>query len=316
VRAASISVDLDSLSHYCRIHGLDDSLLDTGARQLIYTVALPRFLELFSRLSVPFTLFAVGEDLQEPAVQASLRSARSMNGEIGNHSFAHDYALASRTPLAIGSDLARAHRAISEATGTAPSGFRAPGYALSPALYQAIAAQGYRYDSSVFPAVPYYLAKALVMGMLAIRKQPSGAHLDTPRVLLAPARPYWPNPAQPYRRGSGAVLELPIATVPGTRLPFIGTFALAFPSLVVEAAYRSMSHFELFNFELHALDLLDAEDEIPAPLAQRQRDLQVSWSKKKARLEQILRRLREDRELLTLADAASRLAQKVPCSRA
>jgi len=314
VRAACISVDLDSLSHYCRIHGLDDALLDGRARELIYTVALPRFLEMFSRLSIPFTLFAVGEDLQAPAALASLKNARSMNAEIGNHSFAHDYALASRAPLAIGSDLARAHQAIAEATGTAPLGFRAPGYALSPALYQAIAALGYRYDSSVFPAVPYYFAKALLMGALAIRRQPSGAHLDTPRVLFAPTKPYWPNPSQPYRRGSGAVLELPIATAAWTRVPFIGTFALAFPSLVVEAAYRSMSHFELFNFELHALDLLDAEDQIPAPLAKRQRDLQVGWAKKRTRLEEILRRLREDRELTTLANAAARLAKKMPCS--
>ena len=315
MRAACISVDLDSLSHYCRIHGLDDALLDKRARQLIYTVALPRFLELFSRLSIPFTLFAVGEDLQEPVAQASLQSARTMNAEIGNHSFAHDYALASRSPLAIGSDLARAHQAIAEAIGTAPLGFRAPGYALSPALYQAIAAQGYQYDSSVLPAVPYYLAKAVVMGALAIRGQASGAHLDSPRTLLAPVRPYWPNPSRPYRRGPGAVLELPIATAPWTRLPFIGTFALAFPSLVVEAAYRSMNHFEFFNFELHAVDLLDAEDQIPALLAKRQRDLQVSWSKKRTRLEEILKRLREDRELMTLADAATRLAQKVPCLR-
>ena len=316
MRAACVSVDLDSLSHYCRIHGLDEALLDRRARQLIYTVALPRFFDLFSRLSIPFTLFAVGEDLQEPPAQAALQSARSMDGEIGNHSFAHDYALASRASIAIGSDLAKAHQAIAEATGTAPLGFRAPGYALSPALYQAIAAQGYQYDSSVFPAVPYYLAKAVVMGTLAIRRQPSRAQLDTPRVLFAPARPYWPNPAQPYRRGPGAVLELPIATAPWTRAPFIGTFALAFPRLVVEAAYRSMSRFELFNFELHAVDLLDAGDEIPAPLAKRQRDLQVSWRKKKTRLEQILKRLKEDRELMTLAQAAARLAPRVPCSTA
>ena len=113
MRAACISVDLDSLSHYCRIHGLDDALLDKRARQLIYTVALPRFLELFSRLSIPFTLFAVGEDLQEPVAQASLQSARTMNAEIGNHSFAHDYALASRSPLAT----ARASQAAKSGAG-------------------------------------------------------------------------------------------------------------------------------------------------------------------------------------------------------
>ena len=37
---------------------------------------------------------------------------------------------------------------------------------------------------------------------------------------------YRPDPQQPYRRGAGAVLELPMTVTPGVRFPFIGTFAL------------------------------------------------------------------------------------------
>lgn len=305
---ACISVDLDSLPHYCRIHGLDDSLLDSRARELVYTVALPRFIELFSKLSIPATLFVVGEDLENEAARAALKAAQSEKIEIGNHSFSHDYALASRAALTVAADLSKAHHAIADATGAEPVGFRAPGYALSGALYQAIGALGYQYDSSVFPAAPYYAAKALVMGTLVVLRRPSGAYLDTPRVLLAPPQPYWPDPTHPYRRGSGQVLELPISTAPWTRIPFIGTFALVFPPLVVQAAYRSMRQTKLFNFELHALDLLDQEDGVPAELAKRQRDLEVRWSKKRARLEKILKQLQQDRELMTLARAAARLA--------
>ncbi len=238
---ACISVDLDSLPHYCRIHGLDDSLLDSRARQLVYTVALPRFIELFSKLSIPATLFVVGEDLENEAARAALKAAQSEEIEIGNHSFSHDYALASRAALTVAADLSKAHQAIAHATGAAPVGFRAPGYALSGALYQAIGTLGYQYDSSVFPAAPYYAAKALVMGALVLLRRPSGAYLDTPRVLLAPPQPYWPDPTHPYRRGSGQVLELPISTAPWTRIPFIGTFALVFPPLVVRRSSRSGS---------------------------------------------------------------------------
>jgi peptidoglycan-N-acetylglucosamine deacetylase len=307
VLPACISVDLDSLPQYCRIYGLDDSLLDSRARQLAYTVALPRFIELFSKLSVPATLFVVGEDLESEAARSALKAARAEKIEIGNHSFKHDYRLAARGSLTASSDLSKAHHAIAEATGAAPVGFRAPGYAISGALYQAISALGYRYDSSVFPALPYYAAKALVMGALFLLRRPSAAHLDTPRVVLAPPQPYWPDPTDPYRRGSGQVLELPISTAPWTRIPFIGTFALVFPPLVVQAAYRSMRQTKLFNFELHALDLLDQEDGIPAELAKRQRDLRVSWFTKRARLENMLKQLQEDRELVTLAEAAARL---------
>ncbi len=69
-----------------------------------------------------------------------------------------------------------------------------------------------------------------------------------------------------------------------------------------------MRQTKLFNFELHALDLLDREDGVPAELAKRQRDLEVRWSKKRARLEKILKQLQQDRELMTLARAAARLA--------
>ncbi|HYO69594.1 MAG TPA: polysaccharide deacetylase, partial [Archangium sp.] len=41
-RLASISVDLDSEPHSCRIHGLPESLLDARARGLVYTTAVPR----------------------------------------------------------------------------------------------------------------------------------------------------------------------------------------------------------------------------------------------------------------------------------
>jgi len=69
-----------------------------------------------------------------------------------------------------------------------------------------------------------------------------------------------------------------------------------------------MRQTKLFNFELHALDLLDQEDGVPAELAKRQRDLEVRWSKKKSRLEEMLKQLQQDRELMTLARAAARLA--------
>jgi hypothetical protein len=69
-----------------------------------------------------------------------------------------------------------------------------------------------------------------------------------------------------------------------------------------------MRQTKLFNFELHALDLLDHEDGVPAELAKRQRDLEVRWSTKRARLEKMLKQLQQDRELMTLARAAARLA--------
>ncbi|MBF5042850.1 polysaccharide deacetylase family protein [Aggregicoccus sp. 17bor-14] len=308
VSLASASVDLDSLPHYCRIHGLDERLLDERARRLVYGVALPRLLECFERAGAPATLFAIGEDLALPGASAALAAAHASGHEVASHSFSHDYALSRRAPGDILEDLARADAALEAATGRAPVGFRAPGYTLSAALYRACEARGYRYASSTFPAAPYYAAKATVMGALALARRPSRSVLDSPRVLLAPRTPYWPDPAAPYRRGEGRVLELPVSVTPGLRFPVIGTFVATLPGAVTASLYRALRRDALFNLELHAVDALDASDGIPEALVRRQRDLRVRASLKLERLAALLARVRAERELLPLCQAAERLA--------
>ncbi len=307
-RLAALSVDLDTLPHYCRIHGLPESLLDERARELVYAVAVPRLRELWASLGVPGTFFAIGEDVAQPQAARALREASDAGVEVASHSFTHDYALTRRTPEVIREDLRRADEALRAATGTAPVGFRAPGYTLSAALYAATVERGYRYGSSAFPAAPYYAAKAAVMGGLALLGRPSRAVLDTPRVLLAPREPYRPDPASPYRRGKGTVLELPMAVTPGVRFPFIGTFATTLPLPVVRTLYRACRADAFFNFELHAVDVLGEEDGIPPELVRQQRDLRVPAARKLERLRTVFGWLKADYDVVTLRDAATQLA--------
>ncbi len=307
MRIASISVDLDSLPHYCRIHGLDEASLPQAARTAVYDVALPRFARLFSEAKVPATLFAIGEDLAEPTAAAALKAARQAGHEVASHSHAHDYALSRWSEEDVVQDLRRADEAIVAAVGQRPVGFRAPGYTLSPALYRAVARMGYRYGSSVFPAAPYYAAKAAVLGALQLLGRPSRSILDTPRVLLAPRQAYYPDPAAPYRAGAGQVLELPITTSRTLRVPFIGTLAVSFPWKTVEALYERLRGEPFVNFELHGIDVLDPAH-VPAFLAARQRDVRVGWAKKEERLATLFAWLRRDFEVVTLQRAAERLA--------
>ena len=312
-RLASISVDLDSLHHYCRIHGLSEALLDARARRLVYTTAVPRLRELLATVGVPGTFFAIGEDVAEDAgAGAVLRAAHEAGVEVASHSFSHDYALTRRAPESIREDLRRADEVLEAATGVRPVGFRAPGYTLNAALYAATVERGYRYGSSAFPAAPYYTAKAAVMGALALVGRPSRAVLDSPWVLLAPRTPYRPDPAHPYQRGTGAVLELPMAVTPGVRFPLIGTFATTLPRPAVRTLYRACAGDSFFNFELHAVDVLDAEDGIPPELVRQQRDLRVPAAQKLERLRTLFGWMKSDYDVVTLRDAASELALQSP----
>ncbi len=310
-RLASISVDLDTLPHYCRIFGVPESVLDAAALEVVAARAIPRYLELFDRAGTAATFFCIGSDLSLPGMSAALERSHRQGVELASHSWSHDYALSRWASDEIVADLRRADEALTALTGVRPVGFRAPGYTLTPALLGAVAKLGYSYDSSTYPAVPYYLAKAGVMGLLELVRRPSRAILDTPRVLLAPTTPYRPSPTAPYSRGASAVVELPVAVAPVTRLPFIGAFATALPWPVVEATFRTLRRVPHFNFELHAIDVLDATDGIPPELVRRQRDLKVPASTKLDRLGRLFAWLGDDRQRVTVAEAARRYASVV-----
>src|SRR5262249_48569840 len=147
----------------------------------------------------------------------ALKAAHRTGCEVGNHSQKHLYAL-SRAPLEeVEREVSQAEEAILIATGERPVGFRAPGYALSATLYQVLERRAYRYDASVFPAVPYYFAKAAVLVAMRATGRSSRAVLDHPSVLQAPRVPYFPDPEHPYRRGRGKLLELPMTVIPWVR---------------------------------------------------------------------------------------------------
>src|SRR5262249_27068870 len=163
-----------------------------------------------------------------PTGRAAAADLARRGFELGNHSDTHPYDLARLDRARIRDEIARAHARIAEAAGAAhaPVGFRAPGYELSPSVVDVLVELDYRYDSSIFPSPPYYLAKAAVMGTMALRGRSSASVLGTPRVLAAPADPYHPDPRAPWRRGDAALVELPIAVVPWIRVPVIGTSLL------------------------------------------------------------------------------------------
>jgi hypothetical protein len=306
-RIACINIDLDGLLHYAAIHGLPADAVPAQAADLVDRVAIGRFTELCEAGGVKGTLFAIGADLGQHG-RASLRTAAVAGHEIGNHTFTHDYALSRQSAADIAADIARGADEIEAACGVRPRGFRAPGYTFTAAMYAALVAQGYAYGSSVFPAAPYYLAKAAVMGALALKGTPSRSVLDRPRVLAAPLLPYRPDPAEPYRRGAGTVLELPVTVDPLTRFPFIGTFVVTLPARLVFTLYRSVVRQAFLNLELHGIDLLDASDGSGPALARAQRDLRVPVADKLARLGELIRRIRQDYDVVTLLEASALVA--------
>jgi len=278
----SVSVDLDGLGCYAAIHGLS-LRLDERAQRAVPELAVQRFCELFAALGVHATFFVIGRDAG--IAPARLRAAAGAGHEIASHSYAHDYALSRRTREEIARDLALAERAIEDACGSRPRGFRAPGYTLSPELLDAVRERAYAYDSSLLPSPPYYAAKAAALAVYALRGRRSQSILGSLRQLFAPRGPH-------RRRG---VRELPVATLPGLRAPVIGTTVLPFPWL----ARRAFAGGHL-NLELHGIDALDATD-VPQEIAGAQPGLRMRAAEKLRRLRRLLETLPGDHRTLEAA---------------
>ena len=268
----SVSVDLDGLGCYAAIHGLS-LRLDERAQRAVPELAVQRFCELFEALGVRATFFVIGRDAG--IAPARLRAAALAGHEIASHSYGHDYALSRRTREEIAQDLTLAERAIEDACGSRPRGFRAPGYTLSPELLDAVRERAYSYDSSLLPSPPYYAAKAAALAVYALRGRRSQSILGGLRQLFAPRGPH-------RRRG---VRELPVATLPGLRAPVIGTTVLPFPWL----ARRAFAGGHL-NLELHGIDALDATD-VPQEIAAAQPALRMRAAEKLRRLRRLLETL-------------------------
>ena len=311
-RLASVSVDLDPVSCYYRIFGLGPH--PPAIADVVFRRGLPRFLEVLAAHQLRATFFVVGQDIAGSsaialAARASLREVIAAGHEVGNHTLTHPYELARLPRARIADEIARGHDEIAAATGVAPVGFRAPGYAMAPAILEELEERGYRYDSSAFAAPAYYAAKAAVMGGLRLLGRPSGAVLADPRTLLAPAEPYRPDPAAPWRRGHARLIELPIAVTPLLRIPIIGLSLALAPARLRAYLLRSMRGRALLNLGLHGLDLLDADlDGVPTELVSRQPDLALSAEAKRMALTTTLDGLGLDYRFVPLREAAEALA--------
>ncbi len=276
-RTVSVGVDVDALKYYYQIHGLDPHQAIDAA----WTLGVPRFLDLFEEVGCKGTFYCVASDLNEAAHIQLIRQIVAAGHEVGNHTLDHDYRLTQLSPQSIYDQVAESKLQLESITQSSVVGFRAPGYHINGTVLRAVKASGHRYDTSVFPCVPYYAAKAGIMGFMRLRGRQSKSILGNPLSLSAPRKPYMASLQNPYRlTQANGFTEFPISVIGG--FPLIGTaftaMGQAFCVGVTKAAKLWRQH---TTIEFHAADLLSiAEDGLPEALSV-QPDLRISWHRKR-----------------------------------
>lgn len=276
-KTASVGVDVDALKYYFQIHGLPVEEASDEA----WSLGVSRFLSLFEDVGCKATFYCVASDLVSPVARTWIQEITRQGHEVGNHSLDHDYRLTRLSDTEIYHQVSESRVQLEMAAGQPVVGFRAPGYHVNGTVLRAAKASGHLYDSSVFPCVPYYVAKAGVMGLMKLRGRASKSILGTPKCLTAPRAPYLANEQDPYRRASTTGLqEFPISVMAG--VPLIGTAFTALgghlSAAVTKSALMVNQHITL---EFHAADLLSIdEDNLDAGLSV-QPDLNISWLRKR-----------------------------------
>lgn len=209
---ASLSVDLDNQWSYMKTHG------NPEWRELpsYLPVVVPRLLALFRKCGVKTTFFLVGADAAQTQHAEIFRSIPADGHEVGNHSYHHEPWLHLYSEADLEREISDAEAAIEGATGIRPAAFRGPGYSLSETVLKVLIRRGYLFDASTLPTflgplarIYYFWTANLTAEERATRKKLFGTFRDG----LRPLRPYT------WRLNAGTILEIPVTTMPGARVP-------------------------------------------------------------------------------------------------
>jgi polysaccharide deacetylase family protein (PEP-CTERM system associated) len=110
-----------------------------------------RLLDILERSGVHATFFVLGWVAER--FPELVRRIHANGHELASHSYDHGLVY-DKTPDSFRDDLRRARTAIEQAAGVAVTGFRAPSYSVTARSLWALdvlAAEGYTYDSSIYP---------------------------------------------------------------------------------------------------------------------------------------------------------------------
>jgi len=257
----SLGLDLDNLWAYMKIHG------DAGWDQYpsYLDILCPLILDTLREHQLRMTVFVVGQDAALEKNGPALAALSAAGHEIGNHSFRHEPWFHLYTKSEIETEIRTAEEAIEKATGRRPIGFRGPGFSLSPDTLRVLVNRGYRYDCSTLPTFLGPLARAYYFwnsrGMSAEEREKRSKLYGTLSDGFQPIRPYsWSVDGRP-------LVELPVTTMPGLRVPFHLSYvlylrrfskALAWTYFRTSLALCRMTGISP-SYLLHPLDLLGGD---------------------------------------------------------
>jgi len=280
-------------------------------RDLLYTSALPRFLDLFDNYNIKATFFVVGKDLLIPEKLALIKEVAKRGHEIANHSMTHAEGFSFLSYREKLREIEDAERIIQDKLGVLTRGFRTPSNDVSSDVLKILQDRGYAYDSSLMPTYYGPLLKRLKFSSLRINRK--NHYLGRFIYGLAPLKPYHPHENKLWKKGSMKIIEIPITTMPALRLPFHASFTFAayqmgLGSVLFDIGYAllKMTAYPL-NFVFHTNELSDPISDVSI---KRQYGLKISLKEKNKLCNHMLSVIKNDYNIITSFEYAKLLQNK------
>jgi hypothetical protein len=257
----SISLDLDNLWSYLKIHG-DDSWKSYPSYLAAF---VPYAINILDELNLKITFFVVGRDASFEKNFDALRMISQNDHEIGNHSFNHESWLHLYTKEEIKTELLLAEEQIEKVTGKRTYGFRGPGFSWSYNLLETLIENNYLFDASTLPtfigplARMYYFKTAkLTKEERKDRKELFGKFSEG----FKPLKPYYWE-----KDDDKKIIEIPVTTIPFVKTPFHLSYLIYLNNIspFIRKKYLStaISFCKLTgtepSFLLHPLDLIGGD---------------------------------------------------------
>lgn len=261
---ASLSLDLDNLWSYMKIHG------DSGWEKFpsYFDIFIPQLLDILDQFKLKITFFIVGCDVAMQTNNDALKQLTDRGHEIGSHSFHHDPWFHIYSYERVKKEILDTENHIIRVTGQKPIGFRGPGFSWNKYLFEILAENDYIYDASSLPTYLGPLARMYYFWTSELtkeeKKQRSDLYGDFKNGLMS-VKPYvW------QLSGRKHLLEIPVTTIPLIKTPFHLSYLLYISrySKFLMHLYLNMAIFFCKisgtepSFLLHPLDLLGG-DQVP-----------------------------------------------------
>ncbi|UPM42986.1 polysaccharide deacetylase family protein [Halocatena salina] len=209
---AVLSVDMEWFSHIPAYRNARGSMTENDVGRS----GVELLLELFGNADATSTFFVVAK-IAERHPELLSRILESGH-EIGSHTYDHVH-LTEVDENDRHEQLQASRETLEDATGASVTGFRAPSFDIAEDHFETLDVTGYDYDSSIVPcrSIPGWYG-----GTHTVQR---------------------PVPAdQAVDGASSSITELPVAVMPGLRLPLTGTWLRFFGVRYVLWGMRLLSH--------------------------------------------------------------------------